>query len=293
MTRKNLCHAPTHCERACDGAQQKNVLRAQRVFLVRAPRGREAVGEARSARFVRRVREVSVAAPAFNEGAHLEALVRSWHGFLSGLPWLERFEFVICDDGSADDTGAVLERLSSELPEVRPVSHPRNRGAGAAVRSAIAATRLEWVLLVDGDGQFPLENLRVLAEALEDSEADVAHGFRRRKSDRLASRAGSWASGQLTSWLLGARLRDFNSALRLVRGDLLRDLPLEGRHLNYSTEIGARLWERGAVFVEVPVEHRPRASGSSSVRWRDGRDRLLFVAYLGLRRLLRKLRVLE
>lgn len=234
-----------------------------------------------------------MAAPAFNEGRHLDTLVRSWHAFLSGLPWLERFEIVVCDDGSRDDTGAVLDRLSEALPEVRAVHHPVNRGAGAAVRSAIAATRLEWVLLVDGDGQFPLENLVPLAEALEGADADVAHGYRLRKSDRPAARAVSWASGRLTNFLLGASLRDFNSALRLARGELLRALPLEGRHLNYSTEIGARLCERGAAFVQVPAEHRSRVSGTSSVRWTDARDRLLFVAYLGLRRQLLKLRVLE
>ncbi len=237
--------------------------------------------------------EVSLAAPAYNEGEGIEEVVLEWVGYLRARLAPGAFEIVVCNDGSKDDTGDVLDRLAARYPELKPVHHARNQGASAALITAIQSTTKPWVLLIDSDGQFPVDNLDRFLSAWDDS-VDAYLGVRPDKKDKLFSRAGSWASGQMCNVIHGSHFRDFNSAFKLVRGPLLRAMRLEAKGLNYSTEATSKLIESGARLKEVEVTHRPRIRGQSSMRLlRGGVHRGLFVSYLGMRQLLLKMEVIS
>ena len=235
---------------------------------------------------------LSVAAPAYNEAEGIEAVIAEWHGFLNASPDVAEFEIVICNDGSKDRTGDILDRLSLTYPQLAPVHFAKNQGAAAALTAAIAATRGDWVLLMDSDGQFPVEALPDMLGALRRSGSRAAIGIRQKKDVPFA-RFGSWASGLVCNLVHGSRLADFNSAFKLVWGPTVRGLGLEARGMNYSTEVTSRLLERGIVPVEVTIEHRPRLTGVSSMKLvRGAIHRFLFVAYIALRQLLLKLGIL-
>lgn len=237
---------------------------------------------------------LSIAAPAYNEAAGIMEVLNGWLDYLRRCSGIERFEIVICNDGSRDETGPLLDTMAIGSPEIRPVHFDRNRGAAAALNTAIRHTRGDWVLLIDSDGQFPIANLEKLVSALESQKASAAIGVRAVKRDGLFARFGSWSSGALCNWFHRTRYRDFNSALKLVYGPLLRSLDLEAKGLNYSTEITSKLLEHGAPLVEVEIVHLPRERGKSSLKaLRGAFDRLLFVAYIGSRQLLFRLRILE
>lgn len=228
---------------------------------------------------------LSIAAPAYNEAEGIAAVVAEWHDFLSSQD-LAEFEIVICNDGSKDDTGVLLDRLALTCPRLMPLHFAANQGAAAALNAAIAATTGDWVLLLDSDGQFPIQNLPRTLEALRRTGGLAAIGVRQKK-DVAFARFGSWASGVLCNMAHGSRLQDFNSAFKLVSGPVLRGLGLEAKGMNYSTEVTSRLLERGIVPVEVAIEHRPRSTGASSMKLlRGARDRFLFVIYVLLRQAL-------
>ncbi|MHB8419590.1 MAG: glycosyltransferase family 2 protein [Myxococcales bacterium] len=234
-----------------------------------------------------RLSEISLAAPAYREGAGLRAVVERWMEYLAARFPAGRYEVVICNDGSDDDTGEVLAALAARFPALRVVTHAVNQGAAAALTTAIAHTTRAWVLLIDSDGQFPIEDLERFEGAWAEPPPQAFIGVRLGKKDSLFSRFGSWSSGQLCNAFHRSHYRDFNSAFKLVRGDLLRSLHLEAKGLNYSTEITSRLLEHRVALVEVPVEHVPRRSGTSSVKVIKGAlHRFLFVSYIGLRQLL-------
>lgn len=229
---------------------------------------------------------LSVAAPAYNEAEGVADILRDWLRFLRNAPDVAEFEIVVCNDGSRDRTGEILDNLARENPELRVVHFLENQGAAAALAAAIAATTFDWILLLDSDGQFPIENLDVLRQRLSESPARAAIGCREKKDSRFA-RFGTWSSGLVCNLLYGVRLRDFNSACKLVSGPLLRAIPLEAKGMNYSTEITARLLERGERIIEVDIDHRPRVTGASNMRLvRGATHRLLFVGYLACRRAL-------
>jgi glycosyltransferase involved in cell wall biosynthesis len=236
---------------------------------------------------------LSVAAPAYNEAEGIEAVITEWHGFLSGLLELESFEIVICNDGSRDKTGDILDRLALSFPRLRPLHFAQNQGAAAALNAAIAATTGDWVLLIDSDGQFPVQNLPDMMAALRKTGGRAAIGIRQKK-DAAFAQFGSWASGLVCNLVHGSRVRDFNSAFKLVWGPTLRNLGLEAKGMNYSTEVTSRLLERGIVPVEVTIEHRPRVTGASSMKLvRGAIHRFLFVSYIALRQLLLGLGILS
>lgn len=236
---------------------------------------------------------LSVAAPAYNEVGGIETVVSGWQTFLSTCPDVADFEIVICNDGSRDATGAVLDKLAAIHPQIKPIHFPRNQGAAAALNAAIAATTRDWVLLIDSDGQFPIDNLPVMLAALRRDGGLAAIGIRQKKDVPFA-RFGSWASGLVCNIVHGSHVRDFNSAFKLVWGARLRTLRLEAKGMNYSTEVTSRLLECGVTPVEVTISHQPRIAGVSNMKLvRGAAHRFLFVFYIALRQLLLRLGVIS
>ena len=235
---------------------------------------------------------LSVAAPAYNEAEGIEAVIAEWHGFLAAAAEVAEFELVICNDGSKDRTGDILDRLTLRYPQLVPVHFQKNQGAAAALTAAIAATKGDWVLLMDSDGQFPVQALPDMLAALRRSGSRAAIGIRQKKDVPFA-RFGSWASGCLCNLVHGTRLADFNSAFKLVWGPTLRKLGLEAKGMNYSTEVTSRLLECRITPVEVMIDHRPRSFGVSSMKLVKGAiHRFLFVFYIALRQMLLGLGIL-
>ncbi len=236
---------------------------------------------------------LSIVAPAFNEADGIEQLIHHWHAFLCHQSNISTFEIIICNDGSKDNTGPILDRLAVQYPELKPIHFKTNQGAAAALARAIAHTHFEWILLTDADDQFPIENLPLLINTMHLS-GTLAVLSTRDKKDHWFARFGTKASGLICNIVHGSRLNDFNSAFKLVYGPIVRQLTLEAKGMNYSTEITSRLLEAKVPLIEVAVIHQSRQRGISKLRWfRDSFHRLLFVSYLSLRQLLLKLNILR
>ena len=78
---------------------------------------------------------LTIVVPAFNEGANVEPVVREVVKAIADEPWVGPYEIVLVNDGSRDTTGAVMDRLAGEVPQVRVFHHPANRGFGAALKT--------------------------------------------------------------------------------------------------------------------------------------------------------------
>ena len=98
-----------------------------------------------------------------------------------------------------------------------------------ALTTAIAATQYDWVFLLDSDGQFPVENFERFGAALAKTSSHAMIGVRPIKKNSLFARFGSFVSGWICNVMHGTHYRDFNSALKLIRGPLVRSLYLEAK----------------------------------------------------------------
>jgi glycosyltransferase involved in cell wall biosynthesis len=203
---------------------------------------------------------LSVVVPCFNEEGNIARVVTQ--AVSVGRSLCRELEIVVVDDGSTDGTPDVLRALGAEISELRVVTHRRNRGYGAAVRSGLDRAAMDYVFLTDGDGQFDLEELPAALRML--GEHDVVAGYRAKRRD------GWWRGLWGRSWtalvnrFLGLQVRDANCAFKLVPHTLLRstDLRSEGALISAELLLEARRFELR--IGQCPVSHYPRASGRQS-----------------------------
>ncbi len=119
---------------------------------------------------------LSLILPAFDEARRLPLYLEKVRGYLDqsfGQP----YEVLVVDDGSRDETAAVVECLARQWPQLSLLRHARNEGKGAAVRTGVLAARGELLLFADADGATPIEEHARLAAAIAQG-ADVAIGSR-------------------------------------------------------------------------------------------------------------------
>jgi glycosyltransferase involved in cell wall biosynthesis len=194
------------------------------------------------------------------------------------------YEVIVVDDGSRDRTQAIAEDIARLDPRVRVVAHARNRGYGAAVRSGIAASRADWVLLTDADLQFDLSELsRLVAPA---ADAELVAGYRIDRADPLPRRVAAHAWNGLMRRTFGVDVRDVDCAFKLVRGPEVRALGLESDGAMISTELLVRGGLAGWRITEIGVHHRPRLAGEPT----GGDLRVILRAFHERRALVRSLR---
>ena len=176
-----------------------------------------------------------------------------------------RFEVIVVDDGSTDATPAVAAEAAARFDGVRVVSHVRTRGYGAALRTGLAAARLPYVLLVDGELDVePAELGRFVAHA---GEADLLVGYRVDGHGRSILRWPSRVRSRLARVLFGLPVRDPDCPVKLIRRDVLAGVELSSENATLGTELVARCLRAGVSVRELAVATRRRGA----VRGRERR----------------------
>ena len=205
---------------------------------------------------------VSCVLPARNEAASLPRTVDEWADALARLT--HDYELIVVDDGSTDDTPAVLRALAARYPKLRVVTHGATLGYGAAIANGFAQAALPLLFFTDADGQFDPQDFPALLAALR--TADVAIGHRVRRAETGLRRVLSGGYNALTRRVIGVRLRDLNCAFKLMHRDTFARLGIEATGFCFNAELMLNARLAGMTVVEVPVRHRPRFAGRSTVR---------------------------
>lgn len=202
----------------------------------------------------------SIVIPVFNEGENLRELVARIDAAMKAAQ--RPFELILVDDGSTDDSRAVLAELAADRDWLRPLMLIRNYGQSTALQAGFDHARGELVVTLDGDLQNePAEIPRLLDVLDRERSIDVVSGWRKQRQDRTWSRkVPSWIANRLISAVTGVRLHDYGCALKVYRRAVLVNVRLYGELHRF---IPALAVEAGARLVEVPVLHHPRTRGSS------------------------------
>lgn len=212
-----------------------------------------------------RTEPISLVIPAFNEAAVIAQAVAEAEVALAGR--FDEFEVLVIDDGSRDETAALVEAMLPDAPHTRLLRHGVNKGYGAALRTGFEAARFPLVAFTDADCQFELAELETLAGLA--AEYPIVAGWRVDRKDVWKRRFFSRGYNRLAGLLLGTRVRDVDCALKVFRREALAQLLPESRGFFVNTEMMTRARQLGFPVIEVPVTHRPRASGESKVSLRE------------------------
>lgn len=238
---------------------------------------------------------ISIACPAYNEGEGIYELVISWIEFLEKNNQIKNFEICIANDGSTDNTLAVLQEIRKLYSVVKIINLEQNFGAAYALSCAIKASEMDYVFLIDSDGQYDIRNLQLFLDALHNYGADAVVGARIKKYDNLFMKLGSIYSTHICNFIYGTKFKDFNCALKLITRSFINNkLIIEATGLNYSADVLAKLIELDASIIEIDVRHLERKMGVSSAKlFDDARKRVLFVAYLWYKYYLKKIKIIQ
>jgi glycosyltransferase involved in cell wall biosynthesis len=213
------------------------------------------------------VADLSVLIPVYNEARTLERLLDA----VEERP--EVSELVIVDDGSTDGTAEILGNRAFKVP-AQVIRHERNRGKGAALRTAIAAATGDVALVQDADLEYDPAEFPLLLAPIERGRAEVVYGSR---SFAAHSAYSFWfviGNKLVTLWtnvLFNSYLSDMETCYKLMPLSVWRSLDLKSDRFDIEPEITAKLLKSGHRIYEVPISYaaRGRVEGKK-LTWRDG-----------------------
>ncbi len=205
---------------------------------------------------------VSAVLPAYNEEDVLRQSVEELHAALEKR--CERFEILIVDDGSTDGTPRLADELAEAQEAVRAIHHRPNQGYGAALRTGFTRARLPLVFYTDADGQFVPGEIDRLLDRIGD--ADIVTGYRADRQDPWQRKFFSWGFKTFIGFIFGVRVRDCDCAFKLYRRKVFDEITMDSDMFFIDAEVLAKAAVLGYRIDEVPVTHRPRAGGESTVR---------------------------
>jgi glycosyltransferase involved in cell wall biosynthesis len=204
---------------------------------------------------------LSVVLPAYNEEENIRKTVLQVVSYLRERS--DNYEVIVVNDGSSDKTGEIVKELAPENPNVLLVNHPKNQGYGAALRSGFEMASLEYIFLMDSDGQFDIRELDRFLPFLEDSVALI--GYREKRADPVIRALNAWLY-HLYIWIIfGLSVKDIDCAFKIFPRAAYESIkPIKSGGALFSAELLIRLIRNGFRIKEIPVSHYPRLYGEQT-----------------------------
>jgi glycosyltransferase involved in cell wall biosynthesis len=200
--------------------------------------------------------DVSLVIPVYNERDNLAPLIEEIQVALAG----RRYEIVAVDDGSTDGSLDALKALKARRPELHILSFAANAGQTAAFAAGFRAARGDVIVTLDADGQNDPADIPRLLDALQQDGATAVAGYRPERRDSVWKRVQSRIANGVRNRLNRESIRDTGCSLKAFRAEAVRDLLLfTGMHRFLPTLVKMH----GGSVTEVPVQHRPRRSGTT------------------------------
>lgn len=200
--------------------------------------------------------KISVIIPFYNEEDNVAFVLDEVTSVLRTLK--EDFEIVAIDDGSCDQTNALLKKREQEIPEMRLSTHPKKSGQGAAYFSGLRASVGDVIILMDGDGQNDFRDVERMLPLLQNYDAVM--GQRTKRNDPLTKRLVSKMANRVRSSLLRDGVTDTCCSLKILKRYTLEYLiPIRG----FFRFIPFLLNQADVPFTTCDVHHRPRKAGNS------------------------------
>src|SRR6478609_4181074 len=203
---------------------------------------------------------LSLVLPAHNEEANIRFVVEQ---ALETLPlYTDEFEIIVVNDGSRDNTAAIIDEMAANDRRVRPIHHKKNKGYGGALTTGFESSTSDFVMFMDADRQFDIADLGMLSPLVD--KFDIVAGFRMERNDEFHRKLFAEIFNLTVRVLFGVHMRDIDCAFKIFRGDMLRSLKLSAPGALINTEIMAKLRRQGATLVQIGVHHYPRLAGEAT-----------------------------
>jgi len=213
-------------------------------------------------------RTLTVIVPVYNERTTVAEIVRRVRAVDVPLA----VDVVVVDDGSSDGTDKVLAAIEDST--VRVVTHQRNQGKGAAIRTGLAQAKGDLVLVQDADLEYDPDDWPRLLDPILKHKALVVYGSRftgERKNMMPLHWIGNRFLSLVTNLLYSSTLSDMETCYKLFDKRILDGLIVVSNRFDFEPEITAKVLRRGYRIYEVPISYAGReVAEGKKITWRDG-----------------------
>jgi len=201
---------------------------------------------------------LSIVVPFCNEAENIQATVAAIRGVFD--PRVDRYEAILVDDGSRDETGRIADDLARDDARLRVIHHPANLGYGAALMSGFAAASHELIFYTDGDLQFDLKEFDRLVPLLATS--DIVTGYRGNRRDPWYRRMNAATYNRVIRMLFGVKVTDLDCAFKIYRKSMFARIHAVSSGIFITGDIFIQATRLGLTIGEVEVTHYPRTRGT-------------------------------
>jgi len=210
--------------------------------------------------------ELSVFFPCYNEEKNIEETVFKAIKVLKNT--VKKWEIIIVNDGSKDNTAAVALNIKKLYPNIKIVTHNPNRGYGASFKSGLYNSKYKWIAFTDSDGQFDFSEITNFIKAQQKTKSDIVIGYYlgRKVSPLVVFTSKIWEL--IVFVLFGLRVTDIDCGFKLISKKVVDTIPkLEAeRGAFISSEFLIKSKKAGFKITEIGVHHYPRVEGQATGR---------------------------
>ncbi len=213
--------------------------------------------------------KLSIIIPAHNEQATIQVLIAKVLAVPLG-GWDK--EIIAVNDGSSDATGDILNKLKLTHPELLIISHPKNLGKGAAIKTALKEAGGDYIIIQDADGEYDPSDIPALLGALEENyriivgNCGIKHYPERGFHYVIGAKLLTWA----VNLLFFARLEDLYTGYKLIPANIIKSLNIQSAGFEFEAEVACKILKQGLKIKEVSINYLPRSKQQGKhIRFKD------------------------
>ena len=210
---------------------------------------------------------LSVLIPAYNEVHNIQNILNK-----IGEVNIPK-EIIVVDDGSTDGTRELLNTLKSDI--IKVIFHEKNQGKGGAIRTAIAHSKGDIILIQDADLEYDPQDYHKLIPVIVSGKEKVVYGSRFLNKQNKHSYFSFFLGGQVVTWITNIlyfqTLTDEPTCYKVFDAKLLKSIKLNCTGFEFCPEVTAKIAKLGYKIPEVPISYYPRSiSEGKKINWKDG-----------------------
>jgi len=213
------------------------------------------------------IMKLSIIIPVYNEEKTVEAIIKK----VKKLELPVQKEIIVVDDGSSDKSFDIIKKIRG----IKILRHKINLGKGAAVKTGIANSTGEILIIQDADLELNPQEINKLLHPIIEKDANVVYGSRLLGKKDAEHSFFYYFGGKLvtfiTNALYGTRLTDEPCGYKMFRANILKAIKINENDFGFEPEITAKISKKGIRIIELPVSYHPRKKKEGKkLGWKDG-----------------------